>query len=96
MKNVVDIKKGKKTEIRKYLMYILFVIILIYILYAIYLLVKAPTDTFTIESGTLTQEESGTRSYNKRRDSNKRWKLQKRYNPNSFGKRKSCKKTGSV
>ena len=72
MKNVVDIKKGKKTEIRKYLMYILFVIILIYILYAIYLLVKTPTDTFTIERGTLTQEESGTRSYNKRRNSNKR------------------------
>lgn len=70
MKNVIDIKSLKKKEIRRYIMYILFTIILIYIIYAIYLLVKTPTDTFTIESGILTQEESATRNYNKRGNCN--------------------------
>lgn len=72
MKNVINIKEGKKSELKRYLKNILFIAIFIYIVYAIYLLIKTPTDTFTIESGTLTQEESSVRSYYKRRNCNKR------------------------
>lgn len=56
----------KDNKLKKYIIYMLFTAILIYIIYAIYLLVKTPTDTFTIERGVLTQEESATRSNNKR------------------------------
>ena len=76
MKNIIDIKSiKKKKEIKRYIIYLMFIIISIYIIYAIYLLVRTPTDTFTIESGVLTQEESATRSYLKRRNCYKRRKL---------------------
>lgn len=60
MKNVISIKKFKKEKIKKYIIYVLFIIIIFYIIYAIYLLIKSPTDTFTVESGTLTREETAT------------------------------------
>lgn len=60
MKNVISIKKFKKEKIKKYIIYALFIIIIFYIIYAIYLLIKSPTDTFTVESGTLTREETAT------------------------------------
>ena len=56
-------KKKSKVDImglfknKKILAIILF-IIFIYILYAIYLLIKDPTDTFTVEEGTVSSEES--------------------------------------
>lgn len=64
MKNVIEIKSLKKSLRKKYIIYALFVVILIYIMYAIYLLVRTPTDTFTVERGILTQEESATRNNN--------------------------------
>lgn len=60
MKNVISIKNFKKEKIKKYIIYALFIIIIFYIIYAIYLLIKSPTDTFTVESGTLTREETAT------------------------------------
>lgn len=60
MKNVISIKNFKKEKIKKYIIYSLFIIIIFYIIYAIYLLIKSPTDTFTVESGTLTREETAT------------------------------------
>lgn len=60
MKNVISIKKFKKEKIKQYIIYVLFIIIIFYIIYAIYLLIKSPTDTFTVESGTLTREETAT------------------------------------
>lgn len=43
---------------KKIIIYIAFIVILFYIAYAIYLLVKQPTDIFTIEEGKLYQEET--------------------------------------
>lgn len=54
--NEIKSKKEKK----KYIIYGILVVILLYIIYAIYLLAKSPTDTVTVESGVLTQEESAT------------------------------------
>ena len=55
-------KKGKNNkkvnERKKVLISVILLIIVIYILYAIYLLIKQPTDTFTIEEGTLYLEET--------------------------------------
>ena len=45
---------------KKVLIAILF-IIFIYILYAIYLLLKDPTDIFTVEEGTVSLEETAVR-----------------------------------
>lgn len=50
--NIIGLLKNKKV-----LAIILF-IIFIYILYAVYLLIKDPTDTFTVEEGTVSSEES--------------------------------------
>lgn len=72
MKKFFNIKNVKKSNFKRYIMDILFVTIFIYIIYAIYLLLRTPTDTFTIERGTLTQEESCVRSNNKRGNCNKR------------------------
>lgn len=66
MKNNIN-----KSMLRRYLMDVLFIVIFIYIIYAVYLLLKTPTDTFTVETGVLTQEESSVRSYYKRRNGNK-------------------------
>ena len=46
-------KKGKRMII-----YIILILILLYILYTIYLLIKQPTNTFTVEKGNLYQEET--------------------------------------
>lgn len=43
---------------KKIMIYITLIVILLYIAYAIYLLVKQPTDIFTIEEGKLYQEET--------------------------------------
>lgn len=43
---------------KKIMMYIALIVILLYITYAIYLLVKQPTNVFTIEEGKLYQEET--------------------------------------
>lgn len=43
---------------KKIMIYITFIIILLYVAYAIYLLVKQPTDIFTVEEGKLYQEET--------------------------------------
>ncbi len=41
-------------------------IIFVYILYTIYLLIKDPTDTFTIEEGMVSDEETAVRIYYKK------------------------------
>ena len=53
-------KKSKRIKNKKNtaILYIAFIAILFYIAYAIYLLVKQPTDIFTIEEGKLYQEET--------------------------------------
>ena len=53
-------EKNKKVvnERKKILISFILLIILIYIFYAIYLLIKEPTDTFTVEEGTLYLEET--------------------------------------
>ena len=51
--------KNKKFE-KRHIIYIIFAVIVIYIFYSIFLLVRKPTDTFTINSGVVTLEESAT------------------------------------
>lgn len=53
-------KKNKSSfsQKKRMVLYIAFIGILFYIVYAMYLLVKQPTDTFTIEEGKLYQEET--------------------------------------
>ena len=53
-------ERRKKIEKKKLLMNIIFGIVSLYIIYAIYLIIKTPTDTLTVENGTLTAEESST------------------------------------
>lgn len=53
-----EISKNTKLTKNKILISIILLVILAYIIYAIYLLVKDPTDTFTVEEGTVSQEES--------------------------------------
>ena len=61
MEKLVDLNETrKKTEKKKVIMNIIFIIITLYIVYAIYLIIKTPSDTFTVENGTLTAEESST------------------------------------
>ena len=50
----------KKIEKKKFIMNIIFIIVSLYIIYAVYLIIKTPTDTITVENGTLTAEESST------------------------------------
>lgn len=58
--------KNKKILKNKTIIKVILLIIFIYILYAIYLLVKDPTDIFTVEEGTVSLEETATRIYIKR------------------------------
>ena len=51
-------EKRKKKEKKKLIMNIAFVAVAIYIIYVIYLTIRIPNDTVTIESSTLTAEES--------------------------------------
>lgn len=50
----------KKIEKKKLIMNIIFIVVSLYIIYAVYLIIKTPTDTITVENGTLTSEESST------------------------------------
>ena len=56
-KNVKKVKK-RATQNKKIVIYITLIAIMIYVAYAIYLLVKQPTNIFTIEEGKLYQEET--------------------------------------
>ena len=61
MSNIIDIKdERKKKNKKKIITNILFIIATLYVIYAIYLIVKNPTDTITVDTGTLTVEESAT------------------------------------
>lgn len=51
-------KETGTSKKKKIIIYITLVIITIYVVYAIYLLIKQPTDTFTVEEGKLYQEET--------------------------------------
>lgn len=57
-KSIKNKKNTSSLQKKKIMLYIAFVAILFYIAYAIYLLVKQPTDIFTIEEGKLYQEET--------------------------------------
>ena len=50
----------KKIEKKKIIMNFIFIIMTLYIIYAVYLIIKTPSDTITVENGTLTAEESST------------------------------------
>ena len=53
--------KGQKKTIklnRKIIIYIAIFLVVIYVIYTIYLLIKQPTDIFTLEEGTLYSEET--------------------------------------
>lgn len=50
----------KKIEKKKIIMNTIFIIVTLYIVYAVYLIIKTPSDTITVENGTLTAEESST------------------------------------
>ena len=59
--NKEQVKTTKKTILnqkKKIILNIIIVAVLIYVIYAIYLLIKEPTNIFTIEEGTLYQEET--------------------------------------
>lgn len=51
-------RKTKFDQKKKIILNIIIVAVLIYVIYAIYLLIKEPTNIFTIEEGTLYQEET--------------------------------------
>lgn len=59
--------KVKKTilnsKTKRTITYIVLIVVTIYVCYAVYLLVKQPTDTFTIKEGELYQEETDIRIY---------------------------------
>ena len=57
-KRIKNKKNTASSQKKKIMLYIAFIAILFYIAYAIYLLVKQPTDIFTIEEGKLYQEET--------------------------------------
>lgn len=61
-------EKKKKNVInkKKIGIYIIFLVGLIYVCYTIYLLVKQPTNIFTVEEGKLYQEETDVRICNKK------------------------------
>lgn len=61
MSKIIDLKEERKKKNRKnFIMKVISVVTIIYIIYAIYLIVKTPKDTITVETGTLTVEESAT------------------------------------
>lgn len=61
MGKLVNLKETRnKKEKKKIVMNAIFIIITLYIIYAIYLIIKTPSDTITVENGTLTAEESAT------------------------------------
>ena len=52
-----SIKKNRKIN-KKMIIYIAIFLVIIYVIYTIYLLIKQPTDIFTLEEGTLYSEET--------------------------------------
>ena len=58
--NNIEATKGNKRKIKnkKIAIIIALVVIVIYMLYAVYMLVKQPTDKFTVEKGTVYSEET--------------------------------------
>ena len=61
MGKLVNLKETRKKLVKKKLiMNIIFIVVSLYILYAVYLIIRTPTDTITVENGTLTAEESST------------------------------------
>lgn len=63
MKEQIKKDVGKKKKIstsqkKKIIIYVILFVIVIYVIYTIYLLIKQPTNVFTIEEGTLYQEET--------------------------------------
>ena len=61
MGKLVNLKETRKKIVKKKLiMNIIFIVVSLYILYAVYLIIRTPTDTITVENGTLTAEESST------------------------------------
>ena len=59
--NKEQVKRTKKTTVnkkKKIILNVIIVAVLMYVVYAIYLLIKEPTNIFTIEEGTLYQEET--------------------------------------
>ena len=75
-KSEIDNKvKKKNIDKKKIGIYLLILAVFIYVCYTIYLLVKQPTDIFTVEEGKLYQEETNIRICNKKRKSSKRAKL---------------------
>ena len=61
--NLEEKQIGRKKQIiikvnKKIIMYIAIFLVMIYAIYTIYLLIKQPTDIFTLEEGTLYSEET--------------------------------------
>ena len=66
-KSEIDNKvKKKNIDKKKMGIYLLILAVFIYVCYTIYLLVKQPTDIFTVEEGKLYQEETNIRICNKK------------------------------
>ena len=59
-KNQKEQKKSKRKMKfnKKIILYIMIILVVIYLIYTIYLLIKQPTDIFTLEEGTLYSEET--------------------------------------
>lgn len=57
-KNIKKQENSKSKKNKNIMLYLLMIVISVYLVYAVYLLVKQPTDTFTIENGTLYLEET--------------------------------------
>lgn len=61
MGKLIDLNKVReKVQKKKIIMNIVLAAVALYILYAVYLIIKTPTDTVTVNIGTLTVEESST------------------------------------
>lgn len=58
MEEKTQISKDNQIDKKKIIMYIVLFLLLIYVLYTMYLLIKEPTDIFTIEEGKLYKEET--------------------------------------
>ncbi len=58
MEEKTQISKDKQIDKKKIIMYIVLFLLLVYVLYTMYLLIKEPTDIFTIEEGKLYKEET--------------------------------------
>ena len=57
-KNDEATKKKNKVDKKRFIIYLILLVVVIYIAYTIYLLIKQPTNIFTVEEGKLYQEET--------------------------------------